>query len=33
MRWTGSNAESMVALESLHQSNLWRQYWSIRLAA
>jgi hypothetical protein len=33
MRWTGRNAESMVALESLHQSNLWRHYWSTRLAA
>jgi hypothetical protein len=33
MRWTGKNAESMVALESLHQSNLWPNYWSTRLAA
>ena len=33
MRWTGKNAESMVALESLHQSNLWPAYWSTRLAA
>jgi len=33
MRWTGRNAESMVALESLHQSNLWPVYWSTRLAA
>jgi hypothetical protein len=33
MRWTGKNAESMVALESLHQSNLWPKYWSTRLAA
>lgn len=33
MRWTGRNAESMVALESLHQSNLWPAYWSTRLAA
>lgn len=33
MRWTGRNAESMVALESLHQSNLWPAYWSSRLAA
>jgi hypothetical protein len=33
MRWTGRNAESMVALESLHQSNLWPNYWSTRLAA
>jgi hypothetical protein len=33
MRWTGKNAESMVALECLHQSNLWPNYWSTRLAA
>ncbi len=33
MRWTGKNAESMIALESLHQSNLWPTYWSTRLAA
>ncbi len=33
MRWNGRNAESMVALESLHQSNLWPNYWSTRLAA
>jgi len=33
MRWSGKNAESMVALESLHQSNLWPAYWSTRLAA
>jgi hypothetical protein len=33
MRWTGSNAESIVALESLHQSNLWHRYWLNRLAA
>lgn len=33
MRWTGRNAESMVALESLHQSNLWPAYWSTRIAA
>jgi hypothetical protein len=33
MRWTGRNAESMVALEGLHQSGLWRVYWSTRLAA
>ncbi len=33
MRWTGKNAESMVALECLHQSNLWPAYWSTRLAA
>jgi hypothetical protein len=33
MRWTSKNAESMVALESLHQSGLWPNYWSTRLAA
>lgn len=33
MRWTGKNAESMVALESLQQSGLWPNYWSTRLAA
>jgi hypothetical protein len=33
MRWTGKNAESMVALESLHHSNLWPKYWSNQIAA
>lgn len=33
MRWTGKNAEAMVALEGLHQSDLWSNYWSTRLAA
>lgn len=33
MRWTAYNAESMVALEALHQSHLWSTYWSTRLAA
>lgn len=33
MRWTGKNAESMVALETLHQSNLWSNYWSNKFAA
>jgi hypothetical protein len=33
MRWSPRNAESMVALEALHQSGLWPQYWSTRLAA
>jgi hypothetical protein len=33
MRWTGKNAEAMIALESLHQSNLWPNYWSTRIAA
>lgn len=33
MRWTARNAESLTALEALHQSNLWPNYWSTRLAA
>jgi hypothetical protein len=33
MRWTGKNAESMIALEGLHQSDLWPNYWKTRLAA
>jgi hypothetical protein len=33
MRWKPGNAESLVALEALHQSNLWPRYWSTRLAA
>jgi hypothetical protein len=33
MRWTGRNAEAMIALESLHQSALWPNYWSTRLTA
>lgn len=33
MRWTAANAESVVALEALHQSRLWSVYWSTRLAA
>jgi hypothetical protein len=33
MRWSPTNAESMVALEALHQSHLWPAYWSTRLAA
>ena len=33
MRWTAKNAESIVALEALHQSQLWPVYWSTRLAA
>lgn len=33
MRWTASNAEAMTALEALHQSDLWSNYWSTRLAA
>lgn len=33
MRWTGKNAEAIIALESLHQSDLWPNYWKTRLAA
>lgn len=33
MRWQPRNAESVVALEALHQSNLWPRYWLTRLAA
>jgi hypothetical protein len=33
MRWTARNAESMLALESLHQSNLWSAYWQAGLRA
>lgn len=33
MRWTAANAESMAALEALHQSDLWSAYWSSRLVA
>jgi hypothetical protein len=33
MRWKGKNAEALVALEALHQSNLWQRYWSTQLAA
>jgi hypothetical protein len=31
MRWNAANAEAMMALESLHQSNLWPSYWQFRL--
>lgn len=33
MRWTATNAEAMMGLESLHQSNLWPTYWQSRLKA
>jgi hypothetical protein len=33
MRWNAANAEAMMALESLHQSNLWPTYWRYRLKA
>jgi hypothetical protein len=28
MRWDGDIAEAMMALEALHQSNLWDRYWT-----
>jgi hypothetical protein len=31
MRWNAANAEAMMALECLHQSNLWPTYWQSRL--
>ena len=31
MRWQSRHAEAMLALESLHQSNLWKCYWDSRL--
>jgi hypothetical protein len=27
-RWDGDNAEAVIALEALHQSNLWAPYWT-----
>jgi hypothetical protein len=27
-RWDADNAEAVIALETLYQSNLWEQYWS-----
>ena len=33
MRWTAANAEAIVALEALHQSDLWPVYWSSQLTA
>lgn len=27
MRWTQHNADAMLALEALHQSDLWKTYW------
>lgn len=28
MRWDADHAEGMMALEALHQSNLWDRYWT-----
>jgi hypothetical protein len=33
MRWTHRNAEAILALEALHQSNLWSNYWNSRTKA
>jgi len=27
-RWDADNAEAVIALETLHQSNLWNEYWA-----
>jgi hypothetical protein len=27
-RWDGDNAEALIALEAMHQSNLWDRYWT-----
>jgi len=31
MRWDGDNAEAVMALETLYQSNLWDKYWTTAL--
>ncbi len=28
MRWDSDNAEAMMALEAMYQSNLWEKYWA-----
>lgn len=33
MRWTPHRAEAMLALEALHQSNLWKTYWQSQIKA
>jgi hypothetical protein len=33
MRWDSDNAEAMMALETLEQSNLWDRYWTKALQA
>jgi hypothetical protein len=33
MRWDASNAESLMALEALSQSGLWKNYWQTLLPA
>ena len=27
-RWDGDNAEAIMAIETMHQSNQWRAYWT-----
>jgi hypothetical protein len=27
-RWNPDNAEAVIAIETLHQSNLWNEYWT-----
>ncbi len=27
-RWDGDNAEAVIALEAMYQSNLWETYWA-----
>lgn len=31
MRWEASNAESLMALEALSQSGIWKTYWQSEL--
>ena len=31
MRWDGDNAESIMALEALEQSDAWQDYWEMQL--
>ena len=31
MRWDGDNAESIMALEALEQSDAWQDYWEAQL--
>ncbi len=31
LRWDADNAEALMALESLRQSDLWQKYWTSRL--
>lgn len=33
MRWTPKSAQAMLALEALHQSNLWKTYWKSQTKA